>query len=72
MRRCSPIWPATSLRVEAKAPEELYATIARDGSAGVFLPRLQRRAGIHETIRYCEYAELDGSILKSILPAPVS
>ena len=66
------IWPATSLRATAKVLEELYATIARDGSAEAFLPRLQTRAGIYETIRYHEYEELDGSIVKSLLPPSVS
>ena len=65
------IWPATSLRAAAKALEELYATIARDGSAEAFLPRLQTRAGIYDTIRYYEYEQLDGTLLKSALPPPI-
>jgi methylisocitrate lyase len=62
------IWPATSMRAEAKTLEELYATIARDGSAEAFLPRMQTRAQLYETIRYSEYEAMDGTILKSVLP----
>jgi methylisocitrate lyase len=65
------IWPATSLRAAAKALEDLYATIARDGSAEAFLPRLQTRAGIYDAIRYYEYEQLDGTLLKSALPPPI-
>ena len=40
------IWPVSSLRVAAKAQEELYATLARDGSTQAMLPRMQTRAEI--------------------------
>ena len=62
------IWPASALRVAAQAMEELYETIARDGSAEAFLPRMQTRAKLYETIRYSAYEDLDRSILTSVLP----
>jgi methylisocitrate lyase len=63
------IWPATSMRAEVKVLEELYATIARDGSQEAFVPRLQTRADIYDAIRYFDYEALDGSIVKSAIPA---
>jgi methylisocitrate lyase len=62
------IWPTSSMRAEAKTLEELYATIAREGSTKAFLPRLQTRAELYETIRYHDYEAMDSSILKSTLP----
>ncbi len=65
------IWPATSLRAAAKTLEELYASIAKDGSAEAFLPRLMTRAENYELIRYHEYEALDGSIVASAIPPPM-
>jgi methylisocitrate lyase len=62
------IWPASSLRVEAKALEELYATIAREGSTESLLPRMQTRGELYETIRYADYEAMDSTVLKSTLP----
>jgi methylisocitrate lyase len=62
------IWPATSFRACVHTLEDLYATIARDGSAEAFLPRLQTRAQHYETVRYWDYEALDGSLAKSVLP----
>jgi methylisocitrate lyase len=62
------IWPVSSLRVAAKAIEELYATLARDGSAAAMLERMQTRADLYQTIGYEEYESLDASIARSIVP----
>jgi methylisocitrate lyase len=62
------IWPVSSLRVAAKAIEELYATLARDGSAVAMLERMQTRAEFYQTIGYAEYESLDTSIGRSIIP----
>lgn len=62
------IWPATSFRASVCALEDLYTTIARDGSAEAFVPRLQTRAQHYETIRYFDYEALDGRIARSNLP----
>jgi methylisocitrate lyase len=62
------IWPTSSMRAEAKTLEELYATIAREGTTKTFLDRLQTRAELYEIIRYHDYEALDSTILKSTLP----
>jgi len=43
--------------------------MARDGSQEAFVPRLTR-ADIYDAIRYFDYEALDGSIVKSAIPAP--
>jgi methylisocitrate lyase len=65
------IWPVSSLRVAGKAIEELYSTLARDGSAEALLDRMQTRLELYETIRYSEYEALDESIARSVIPGPL-
>jgi methylisocitrate lyase len=62
------IWPVSSLRVAAKATEQLYTTLAHDGSAKAMLDRMLTRAELYETIGYDEYEALDESIARSIVP----
>jgi len=62
------IWPASSLRVAAKAQEELYATIKRDGSTEKMVPRMQTRAELYALIGYHDYEALDASIVKTVIP----
>jgi methylisocitrate lyase len=62
------IWPVSSLRVAAKAMEDLYATLARDGSTAAILDRMQTRAELYQTIEYEAYESLDRSIARSTLP----
>lgn len=62
------IWPATSFRACVHTLEDLYATIAREGSAESFLPRMQTRAQHYETVRYWDYEALDSTLAKSVLP----
>jgi len=62
------IWPVSSLRVAAKAMTDLYATLARDGSAVAMLSRMQTRAELYQTIGYEEYESLDESIARSVVP----
>jgi methylisocitrate lyase len=62
------IWPVSSLRVAAKAVEELYRCLAREGSAVAMLERMQTRAELYETIGYHEFEALDGSIAASVIP----
>ncbi len=64
------IWPVSSLRVAAKAQEELYAAIRRDGGTKAMLERMQTRAELYETLGYYEYEALDASIIATLLPAP--
>ena len=64
------IWPVSSLRVAAKAQEELYASIRATGGTQAMLGRMQTRAELYATIGYHEYEALDASIVATVLPAP--
>src|SRR6202051_2316829 len=41
------IWPASAMRIAAKAQEELYAAIKRDGGTHNMLPRMQTRKELY-------------------------
>jgi len=60
------IWPVSSLRVAAKAQEELFSAIRRDGGAQNMLPRMQTRNELYALIRYHEYEALDASIMRTV------
>lgn len=62
------IWPVSSLRVEARAVGELYATLAATGSTESLVPRMQPRAELYETIGLAAYEALDASIVATVLP----
>ena len=62
------IWPVSSLRVAARAQEQLYAAIARDGGAQNAIDRMQTRAELYATIDYAAYEALDASIAKTVVP----
>ena len=62
------IWPATSFRAAAKTLEDLYATLALDGSVEKFLPHLHSRAEVYDSLRYYDYEALDQSLVQSVLP----
>ncbi len=62
------IWPASAMRVAAKAQEELYAAIKRDGGSQNMLSRMQTRKELYDVIGYSEYEALDASIVHSIPP----
>jgi methylisocitrate lyase len=63
------IWPVSALRVAARAHENLYATLRRDGSAEAALPRMQTREELYRTIGYADYEALDASIIASTAPS---
>lgn len=63
------IWPVSSLRVANKAQEELYQTIARDGSPAAMIPRMQTRAELYDVIDLAAYEALDASIVATVVPA---
>ena len=56
------------MRVAAKAQEELYAAIKRDGGTHNMLSRMQTRKELYETIGYSDYEKLDATIVASIAP----
>jgi len=62
------IWPVSSLRVAAKAQEELYASIRAHGGTHEMLARMQTRAELYATIGYHEYEALDASIVTTVIP----
>ena len=62
------IWPASAMRIAAKAQEELYAAIKRDGGTHYMLSRMQTRKELYETIGYSDYERLDASIVESVPP----
>jgi len=62
------IWPASAMRVAAKAQQELYAAIKRDGGSHGMLSRMQTRKELYDTIGYSDYEKLDASIVASIPP----
>ncbi len=62
------IWPVSHLRVAAKAMEELYAAIRRDGGTQKMVDRMQTRAELYETIGYHAYESLDASLVRTVVP----
>ena len=62
------IWPASSLRAAAKAHEELFAAIRKDGGTHKVLARMQTRAELYALIGYSDYEALDSSLVKSVAP----
>lgn len=62
------IWPVSHLRIAAKAMEELYAAIARDGGTHKQVDRMQTRAQLYETIGYHTYEALDASLIATVVP----
>ena len=61
------IWPVSALRVAARAQEELFAAIRRDGGAQSMLPRMQSRSELYALIGYHDYEALDASILGTVI-----
>lgn len=64
------IWPASSMRVEAKAVTELYEALSAHGSAESMLDRMQTRKDLYATIGLAEYEALDSSIVSTVVPHP--
>ncbi|GGI97661.1 methylisocitrate lyase [Neoroseomonas lacus] len=62
------IWPVSHLRVAAKAMEDLYGAITRDGGTQKMIDRMQTRAELYETIHYHAYESLDASLIRTIVP----
>ena len=62
------IWPVSSLRVAAKAQENLYRTLYEVGSAESLLGVMQTRAELYQAIRYSDYEALDATIIRTVLP----
>ena len=61
------IYPVTSLRIAAKAIQNLYEGIYETGTQANFLDKMQTRKELYDTILYDEYEKLDESIAKTVL-----
>ena len=62
------IWPVSSLRVAAKASDDLYQAIKRDGGTHGMIDRMQTRAELYDAIGLHAYEALDASIVQTIVP----
>jgi methylisocitrate lyase len=62
------IWPVSSMRVAARAQEELYHAIRRDGGAQNQVERMQTRKELYAAIDYAGYEALDASIVETVIP----
>ena len=62
------IWPASAMRVAAKAQEELYAAIKARWRHAQYAVRMQTRKELYATIGYSDYEKLDASIVESVPP----
>jgi len=62
------IWPVSSMRVAAKATEDLFAAIRRDGGAQNMIDRMQTRTELYAAIDYAGYEALDASIVATVVP----
>jgi len=62
------IWPVSSLRIAARAQDDLYAALQRDGVVSSVLERMLTRQELYDLIGYGEYEALDASIVKTIVP----
>jgi len=65
------IWPVTSLRVAAKAQENLYAAIKRDGGTHNCVDQMLTRKDLYATIDYDGFEALDSTIVKTIVPEAI-
>jgi methylisocitrate lyase len=66
------IWPVSALRVANRAQQELYAALARDGSAEAMLERMQTRAELYDTLGYHDVEALDATIARTEIPPPLA
>ena len=62
------IWPVSSLRVAAKAQEELFNSIREIGGAHRMIDHMQTRVQLYATIDYAGYEALDAGIAKTVVP----
>ena len=62
------IWPVSSLRIEAKALEGFYRTLARDDTTAPQVEHMLTRKRLYELIGYHDYEALDASIIGSVVP----
>ena len=62
------IWPASSLRIAARAMDQLYQGLARTGTTHQFLEDMVDRSELYDVIGYFDYESLDASVARSVVP----
>lgn len=62
------IYPVSSLRVAARAVENVFREIFEKGTQVGCLEEMQTREQLYDTIRYYDYEALDESIARTVLP----
>ncbi len=62
------IWPVSSLRVAAKAMQEMYVELKEKETLIDHLERMQTRAQLYETIGYHDFERLDDSVAATVVP----
>lgn len=65
------IWPVSSLRIAARAMENFYGELARDGTTAPQVDRMLTRKRLYELIGYHDFEALDRSIVASAVPPPI-
>ncbi|GIN87508.1 2-methylisocitrate lyase [Heyndrickxia sporothermodurans] len=62
------IYPVTSLRVAAKAIEQVFTNVLSNGTQKKSVSSMQTREELYNTIQYFEFEKLDHKIAQTILP----
>lgn len=62
------IWPVSHLRIAARAMEDLYVAIRKDGGTQNMVGRMQTRAQLYATIGYHDYEALDATLIRTVVP----
>lgn len=62
------IWPVSSLRVAAKAMQDMYAELKAEGTLYGSLEKMQTRAELYETIGYHDFERMDDSVAATVVP----
>lgn len=62
------IWPVSSLRVAAKAMQDMYAELAGKGTLIGQLDKMQTRAELYDVIGYHGFESLDDSVAATVVP----
>jgi len=62
------IWPASSLRIAARAMDRLYQGLARTGTTHQFIDDMVDRSELYDVIGYFDYESLDASVARSVVP----
>ena len=62
------IWPASSLRIAARAMDRLYQDLAQTGTTHQFIDDMVDRSELYDVIGYFDYESLDASVARSVVP----